>query len=66
MLIGITMLMPLVQDRIRGVSSVALIAPLAYVAAGVPLFFRRKPADEPAPAPAPVPETAPELAREAS
>jgi len=66
MLIGITMLMPLVQDRIRGVSSVALIAPLAYVAAGVPLFFRRKPADEPAPAPALARETAPELAREAS
>jgi len=49
LLMGITLLMPLVQGRIKGASVVALIAPAAYFSAGLPLLFRRKPAGEPPP-----------------
>jgi hypothetical protein len=43
LVMGLTLLMPLVQGRIGGVGVVAVIAPLAFVSAHVPMFFRRKP-----------------------
>jgi len=49
LLIGVTLLVPLVQGRLRGASAVAIMAPLAYVIAGLPLVFRRKPVGESAP-----------------
>jgi Zn-dependent protease with chaperone function len=71
MLMGLTLLMPLVQGRVRGVSVVAIIAPAAYAIAGLPLWFRRKPVAEPAPAApaevdAPQPAASPRLGSAAS
>jgi Zn-dependent protease with chaperone function len=47
--VGVTLLMPLMEGPIPGVAVVALVAPLAYVTANLPLLFRRKPGSERAP-----------------